>query len=70
MLCPLRHVDALEILPLHLPSVRLGREARKVVDMERWRATLDGWKKSVFLSIPSGVDLDPIEKAGGGDPGG
>ena len=49
------------ILPPHLPSVRLGREARKVGDMERWRATLDDWKKSVFQSIPSGVDSDPIE---------
>ena len=49
------------LLPPHLPSARLGREARKVVDMERWRATLDEWKKSVFQSIPSGVDLDPIE---------
>ena len=29
------------ILPPHLPSACLGREARKVVDMERWRATLD-----------------------------
>ena len=25
------------ILPPHLPSARLGWEARKVVDMERWR---------------------------------
>ena len=29
--------------------------------MERWRATLDDWKSSVFQSIPSGVDLDPID---------
>ena len=29
--------------------------------MERWRATLDDWKKSIFQSIPSGVDLDPID---------
>ena len=49
------------ILPQHLPSVRLGREARKVVDMERWRVTLDNWKNSMFQSIPSGVDLDPID---------
>ena len=48
------------ILPPRLPSVRLGRAARSVVDMERWRVTLDDWKNSVFHSIPSAVDSDPL----------
>ena len=49
------------ILSPHLPSVGPGLEARKLVDVECWRATLDNWKNSVYQSIQSGVDLDPID---------